>query len=155
MKGFRIVHALHITRSSENQEFVSVTEQAINMEIPTETCTHDFKKIFNLHYYFYINTFALFLSFQGCFSDVSVVTPIPDPPFDKLRGKLPYFLIFPNFGKSSDMDAAIFEKSNLPENANPRRVVHKQLLPIVVVVVDFVCLFILLSLFCLLLLLIF
>ena len=53
------------------------------------------------------------------------------------------------------MDAAIFEKSNLPENANPRRVVHKQLLPIVVVVVDFVCLFILLSLFCLLLLLIF
>ena len=144
-----------MTRSSENQEFVSVTEQAINMEIPTETCTHDFKKIFNLHYYFYINTFALFLSFQGCFSDVSVVTPIPDPPFDKLRGKLPYFLIFPNFGKSSDMDAAIFEKSNLPENANPRRVVHKLLLPIVVVVVDFVCLFILLSLFCLLLLLIF
>ena len=54
------------------------------------------------------------------------------------------------------MDAAIFEKSNLPENANPRRVVHKQLLPIVVVVVvDFVCLFVLLSLFCLLLLLIF
>ena len=53
------------------------------------------------------------------------------------------------------MDAAIFEKSNLPENANPRRVVHKQLLPIVVVVVDFVCLFVLFSLFCLLLLLIF
>lgn len=53
------------------------------------------------------------------------------------------------------MDAAIFEKSNLPENANPRRVVHKQLLSIVVVVVDFVCLFVLLSLFCLLLLLIF
>ena len=100
--------------------------------------------LIHLHYFFWV-----------VFSDVSVVTPIPDPPFDKLRGKLPYFLIFPNFGKSSDMDAAIFEKSNLPENANPRRVVHKQLLSIVVVVVDFVCLFVLLSLFCLLLLLIF
>ena len=100
--------------------------------------------LIHLHYFFWV-----------VFSDVSVVTPIPDPPFDKLRGKLPYFLIFPNFGKSSDMDAAIFEKSNLPENANPRRVVHKQLLPIVVVVVDFVCLFVLFSLFCLLLLLIF
>ena len=102
--------------------------------------------LIHLHYFF---------RFRVVFSDVSVVTPIPDPPFDKLRGKLPYFLIFPNFGKSSDMDAAIFEKSNLPENANPRRVVHKQLLSIVVVVVDFVCLFVLLSLFCLLLLLIF
>ena len=127
----------------------------LTWKFPRKHVPMTLKKFFNLHYYFYINTFALFLSFQGCFSDVSVVTPIPDPPFDKLRGKLPYFLIFPNFGKSSDMDAAIFEKSNLPENANPRRVVHKQLLPIVVVVVDFVCLFVLFSLFCLLLLLIF
>ena len=100
--------------------------------------------LIHLHYFFRFRVF---------FSDVSQLPQFQIRHF-KLRGKLPYFLIFPNFGKSSDMDAAIFEKSNLPENANPRRVVHKKLLPIVVVVVDFVCLFVLLSLFCLLLLLI-
>ena len=41
------------------------SQQAADMEIPTETCTHDIKKFI-----------ALFLSFQGFFLDVSAAKPI-------------------------------------------------------------------------------
>ena len=41
LKGLRIVHALNITRTSENHEEF---ERAVDIEIPTETCTHDIKK---------------------------------------------------------------------------------------------------------------
>ena len=44
-----------------------MTEQAVDMEIPTETFTHDIKKILFT---------ALFLSLQGFFSNVSAATPI-------------------------------------------------------------------------------
>ena len=54
-KGFGIVHALNITRSSENRSKLETTE----------TCTHDIKKFI-----------ALFLSFQGFFLDVSAAKPI-------------------------------------------------------------------------------
>ena len=41
------------------------SQQAADMEILTETCTHDIKKFI-----------ALFLSFQGFFLDVSAAKPI-------------------------------------------------------------------------------
>ena len=39
-----------------------MTEQAVHMEIPTETCTHDIKKNANLQHYFF-----RFMVFSGCF----------------------------------------------------------------------------------------
>ena len=44
-----------------------MTEQAVDMEIPTETCTHDLKKNVNLQHYFF--RFRVF-------SDVSAATLI-------------------------------------------------------------------------------
>ena len=44
-----------------------MTEQAVQMEIPTETCTHDIKKNANLQHYFF--RFMVF-------PDFSAATPI-------------------------------------------------------------------------------
>ena len=37
-----------------------MTEQAVDMEIPKETCTHDIKKNVNLRHYFFLRQFGAF-----------------------------------------------------------------------------------------------